>query len=269
MKAVGGKAINFLNFGALGFTVSDLAGMGVRRISVGGSLARVAMHAFIKSATRDRQGGQVRQLRRHHEQCRAQQVLRRRPQEPAMTVASEPLPRPASRSACRSPTRRPAPAPGRSRSKAATAGSSGWRQHHDAALWEAVQGHDAALDLYVRPTARLPISPRSPPGSAAALPLEDPYFYAVVEPSGRAVGIVSLMEIRPAMRVDRGRPHRLFAGPAAHAARHRGAVPAGALRVRDARLPPLRMEMQCAQRAVAARGGALRLRATKASCAST
>lgn len=51
VKAVGGKAINFLNFGALGFTVSDLAGMGVRRISVGGSLARVAMHAFIKVAT--------------------------------------------------------------------------------------------------------------------------------------------------------------------------------------------------------------------------
>ena len=51
VKAVGGKAINFLNYGALGFTVSDLAGMGVRRISVGGSLARVAMHAFIKTAT--------------------------------------------------------------------------------------------------------------------------------------------------------------------------------------------------------------------------
>ena len=51
VKAVGGKAINFLNFGALGFTVSDIAGMGVRRISVGGSLARVAMHAFIKTAT--------------------------------------------------------------------------------------------------------------------------------------------------------------------------------------------------------------------------
>ena len=31
--------------------MSDLAGMGVRRISVGGSLARVAMHAFIKTAT--------------------------------------------------------------------------------------------------------------------------------------------------------------------------------------------------------------------------
>jgi 2-methylisocitrate lyase-like PEP mutase family enzyme len=51
VKAVGGKAINFLNSGALGFTVDDIAKMGVRRISVGGSLARVAMHSFIKVAT--------------------------------------------------------------------------------------------------------------------------------------------------------------------------------------------------------------------------
>jgi 2-methylisocitrate lyase-like PEP mutase family enzyme len=50
VKAVGGKAINFLNSGAFGFTVSDIAAMGVRRISVGGTLARVAMDAFIKSA---------------------------------------------------------------------------------------------------------------------------------------------------------------------------------------------------------------------------
>jgi 2-methylisocitrate lyase-like PEP mutase family enzyme len=50
VKAVGGKAINFLNFTELGFTVNDLAGMGVRRISVGGTLSRVAMDAFIKSA---------------------------------------------------------------------------------------------------------------------------------------------------------------------------------------------------------------------------
>jgi len=50
VRAVGGKAINFLNFTSLGFTVSDLASMGVRRISVGGTLSRVAMDAFIKSA---------------------------------------------------------------------------------------------------------------------------------------------------------------------------------------------------------------------------
>jgi 2-methylisocitrate lyase-like PEP mutase family enzyme len=51
VKAVAPKPINFLNSGAFGFTVKDLAEMGVRRISVGGTLARVAMHAFIKAAS--------------------------------------------------------------------------------------------------------------------------------------------------------------------------------------------------------------------------
>ncbi|HEX4043972.1 MAG TPA: isocitrate lyase/phosphoenolpyruvate mutase family protein [Xanthobacteraceae bacterium] len=51
VKAVAPKPVNFLNSGAFGFTVGDLAAIGVRRISVGGSLARVAMHAFIKAAT--------------------------------------------------------------------------------------------------------------------------------------------------------------------------------------------------------------------------
>jgi 2-methylisocitrate lyase-like PEP mutase family enzyme len=50
VKAVAPKPVNFLNSGAFGFTVSDIAAMGVRRISVGGSLARGAMHAFIKTA---------------------------------------------------------------------------------------------------------------------------------------------------------------------------------------------------------------------------
>jgi 2-methylisocitrate lyase-like PEP mutase family enzyme len=50
VKAVAPKPINFLNSGAFGFTVKDLAEMGVRRISVGGTLARVAMNAFVNSA---------------------------------------------------------------------------------------------------------------------------------------------------------------------------------------------------------------------------
>ena len=50
VQAVAPKPVNFLNSGAFGFTVNDLAAMGVRRISVGGTLARVAMHAFVKSA---------------------------------------------------------------------------------------------------------------------------------------------------------------------------------------------------------------------------
>ncbi len=51
VQAVSPQPVNFLAIGTLGFTVSDLAAIGVRRISVGGSLARVAMHAFIRTAT--------------------------------------------------------------------------------------------------------------------------------------------------------------------------------------------------------------------------
>jgi 2-methylisocitrate lyase-like PEP mutase family enzyme len=52
VRAVAPKPVNFLNSGSFGkFSASDLATLGVRRISVGGSLARVAMHAFIKTAT--------------------------------------------------------------------------------------------------------------------------------------------------------------------------------------------------------------------------
>jgi len=51
VQAVAPKPVNFLNSAAFGFTVAEIAAMGVRRISVGGTMARVAMHAFIKSAT--------------------------------------------------------------------------------------------------------------------------------------------------------------------------------------------------------------------------
>ena len=50
VKAVAPKPVKFLG-GAFGFTVNNFAKMGVRRISVGGSLAHVAMHAFIRVAT--------------------------------------------------------------------------------------------------------------------------------------------------------------------------------------------------------------------------
>jgi 2-methylisocitrate lyase-like PEP mutase family enzyme len=50
VKAVAPKPVNLLMSAASGFTVKDIAEMGVRRISVGGTLARVAMQAFLKSA---------------------------------------------------------------------------------------------------------------------------------------------------------------------------------------------------------------------------
>ncbi len=49
VKAVAPKPVNIL-MSTAGFTAKEVAAMGVRRISVGGALARVAMHAFIKAA---------------------------------------------------------------------------------------------------------------------------------------------------------------------------------------------------------------------------
>ncbi|RUL70888.1 isocitrate lyase/PEP mutase family protein [Dyella choica] len=51
VKAVAPLPVNVLNTGTIHFTVDDLAAMGVRRISVGGALARAAMDAFIRVAT--------------------------------------------------------------------------------------------------------------------------------------------------------------------------------------------------------------------------
>jgi 2-methylisocitrate lyase-like PEP mutase family enzyme len=50
VNAVAPLPVNLLMSTASGLTVKDVEAMGVRRISVGGTLARVAMHAFIKSA---------------------------------------------------------------------------------------------------------------------------------------------------------------------------------------------------------------------------
>jgi len=56
-KAVAPKPVNLLMSWAGGFTVADIAAMGVRRISVGGTMARVAMHAFVQSARQIMQDG--------------------------------------------------------------------------------------------------------------------------------------------------------------------------------------------------------------------
>ena len=50
VKAVAPKPVNFLNGAAFGHSVNDLAAMGVRRISVGGGLARSAWGGFMRMA---------------------------------------------------------------------------------------------------------------------------------------------------------------------------------------------------------------------------
>jgi RimJ/RimL family protein N-acetyltransferase len=70
---------------------------------------------------------------------------------------------------------------------------------HAGSLWNAVAGHD---DIWTY------MSTYGPFADAAAfsrwldgrVKLDDPYSYAVIDSSGQAVGIATLMEIRPAMR---------------------------------------------------------------------
>ena len=50
VRAVAPKPVNFLNGAAFGHSVADLAAMGVRRISVGGALARSAWGGFMRMA---------------------------------------------------------------------------------------------------------------------------------------------------------------------------------------------------------------------------
>jgi 2-methylisocitrate lyase-like PEP mutase family enzyme len=50
VKAVAPKPVNLLMSSSTGFSVTDIAEMGVRRISVGGTLARVAWNAVLQAA---------------------------------------------------------------------------------------------------------------------------------------------------------------------------------------------------------------------------
>jgi RimJ/RimL family protein N-acetyltransferase len=71
---------------------------------------------------------------------------------------------------------------------------------HGSALWEALKEHDRVW------TYMATYGPFANAGSfadwlAGQAALEDPYFYAIVEPLGRALGILALARIRPDMRV--------------------------------------------------------------------
>src|SRR5271166_237558 len=72
-------------------------------------------------------------------------------------------------------------------------------ERHGGPLWEAVAGHPP-LWTYMSfgPFAEAPAFSQ---WLASRLPSADPYFYAIVQPDGRAVGLAALMSIRPEMRV--------------------------------------------------------------------
>jgi RimJ/RimL family protein N-acetyltransferase/GNAT superfamily N-acetyltransferase len=72
-------------------------------------------------------------------------------------------------------------------------------QHHGAALWPALKDDNATW-------AYLGYGPFADEAAfkawfAERVKLEDPYSYAIMQPDGRAIGIATLMEIRPTMRV--------------------------------------------------------------------
>ena len=57
VKAANGRPVNMLCGSAIGMTVAELETLGVRRISVGGALARVAMDSFLRVAQQIAQEG--------------------------------------------------------------------------------------------------------------------------------------------------------------------------------------------------------------------
>ena len=79
---------------------------------------------------------------------------------------------------------------------------------------------------------------------------EDPLFYAIIDrQTGKAIGHATLMRIDAAEPGDRDRQHHVLTHHAAHAGRDGKHVPPGPLRVRRARVPALRVEVQRAERA--------------------
>ena len=72
-------------------------------------------------------------------------------------------------------------------------------QRHDKDLWEAVKGDDT-LWTYMSGYGPFADFAAFSKWIGSRPPLEDPYSYAIMEQSGRAVGISTLMEIKPAMR---------------------------------------------------------------------
>jgi RimJ/RimL family protein N-acetyltransferase len=72
-------------------------------------------------------------------------------------------------------------------------------ERHRAALWTAMRGHDS-IWTYL-PPGPFPEQAEFDAYIAACEDNKERIFYAVVDAAGRAVGILSLMEIRPAMRV--------------------------------------------------------------------
>jgi RimJ/RimL family protein N-acetyltransferase len=116
-----------------------------------------------------------------------------------MTSASEPHPgtgQPVGLPVDTTPARRPGPV--------TLAGRYGRVEklaiHHAADLWRAYAGHDQ-IWTYLSTYGPFAEERAFQDWIESRLALQDPYSYAIVDRSGRALGIATLMEIRPDMRV--------------------------------------------------------------------
>src|SRR5262245_11074391 len=142
---------------------------------------------------RDGRAGPLRQLQRHHRQSGAQRILPRRPSPLARMMTADRPVGPQIEAT-------PAQAPG----AIVLHGRFGRveeldRARHGAALWDAVRRHDEVWTY-------MAYGPFADQGTFLAwldqrVRLADPFSYAIVDASDRALGIATLMEIRPAMRV--------------------------------------------------------------------
>jgi len=74
------------------------------------------------------------------------------------------------------------------------------RTEHAASLWDAVQGHDA-IWTYMSQYGPFAGAEEFFGWVGQRTALADPYSYAIVNSADRCVGIATLMEIKPAMRV--------------------------------------------------------------------
>jgi RimJ/RimL family protein N-acetyltransferase len=72
-------------------------------------------------------------------------------------------------------------------------------ERHGATMWEAIRGHDE-LWTY-NGFGPFPKAEGFAAWLAERAELDDPYYFSIVDTAGRSLGMFTLMEIRPAMRV--------------------------------------------------------------------
>ena len=182
VKAVAPKPVNLLMSAASGFSVKEIAAMGVRRISVGGTLARVAMHAFIKSAKEIADAGTFDRFAGVISNAELNAVFsadRKTKRHERLRTASR------DRAAGRETGRYHAGATSRPVTLTGRYGRlEKMEPRHAADLWSVFTGHDDVW-AYI---ADGPFSNETEFAEfiARRAAANDPYAYAIVEPKGRA-----------------------------------------------------------------------------------